>query len=87
MLTQHAQKFTTLAEELKRDHATDARATELIDRYQEEAAAATRQAREACSLGYKLQRPRAAHVAYLWRHGFVDINLVRSRVPLKAGTT
>lgn len=85
MLTQHAQKFTTLAEELKRDHATDARATELIDRYQEEAAAATRQAREACSLGYKLQRPRAAHVAYLWRHGFVDINLVRSRVPLKAG--
>ena len=85
ILTQHAAKFTTLAEELQRDHANDPGARTLIDQYRSLAAEATQQARERCSEGYKLQRPKASHVDYLWKHGFVDINLVKSRVPLKAG--
>ncbi|AZE89070.1 hypothetical protein C4J97_2369 [Pseudomonas orientalis] len=85
MLSQHAAKFETLAEELVRNHATNAEAATLRTDYLAQASAATQQAREACAAGYKLQRPKAANVAYLWRHGFVDINLVRSRVGLKAG--
>ncbi|AZE89072.1 dermonecrotic toxin domain-containing protein [Pseudomonas orientalis] len=85
MLTQHAAKFEALANEVQRDWAADTRAPALIDEYRKEAAAATQQAREYCSEGYKLQRPKASHVAYLLKHGFVDINLVRSRASLKAG--
>jgi len=85
MLSQHAAKFEALAEELARNHATNAEAVTLRTDYLAQASAATQQAREACAAGYKLQRPKAANVAYLWRHGFVDINLVRSRVNLKAG--
>lgn len=85
MLSQHAAKFEALAEELMRNHATHAEGVTLRTDYLTQASAATQQAREACATGYKLQRPKAANVAYLWRHGFVDINLVRSRVVLKAG--
>jgi hypothetical protein len=85
MLSQHAAKFETLAEELMRDHAIDAEAVALRNAYLAQASAATQKAREACAEGYKLQRPKAANVAYLWRNGFVDIDLVRSRVKLKAG--
>lgn len=85
MLSQHAAKFEAFAEELMRNHATNAEAVTLRAEYLRQASAATQQAREACAAGYKQQRPKAANVAYLWRHGFVDINLVRSRVGLKAG--
>ncbi|WP_073522142.1 dermonecrotic toxin domain-containing protein [Pseudomonas fluorescens] len=85
MLNQHAEKFEALAAELKRDHGTDAQADALQATYLDEAQSARQAAREQCSEGYKLQRPRAANVAYLWRHGFIDINLVRSRIKLKAG--
>lgn len=79
MLTQHAAKFEALADEIQRDWAADARALTLIENYRKEAAAATQQGRELCSEGYKLQRPNAAHVAYLWKHGFVEIKLIISR--------
>jgi hypothetical protein len=53
--------------------------------YLDEAKAVKQLAREVCSEGYKLQRPKASNVEYLWKHGFVEINLVRSRTLLKAG--
>ncbi|KQM52058.1 hypothetical protein ASE80_27135 [Pseudomonas sp. Leaf15] len=83
MLSQHAAKFEGLANELK--GAVEANAIDMRNRYHDEAKAATQRAREACAEGYLLQRPRAAKVDYLWTHGFVDINLVKKRVPLKAG--
>lgn len=85
MLSQHAAKFQALAEELTRDHKANEEGMALRNAYLAEANAATQQARTVCAEGYKQQRPKAANVAYLWRHGFVDINLVRSRVSLKAG--
>ncbi|NVZ55722.1 hypothetical protein HX797_05545 [Pseudomonas edaphica] len=83
MLSQHAAKFEALAEELK--SATDEPTIDLRNSYREEARAATAQARQLCAEGYLLQRPKAAKVDYLHTHGFVDINLVKKRVPLKAG--
>ncbi|MFT0476686.1 dermonecrotic toxin domain-containing protein [Pseudomonas antarctica] len=85
MLSQHAAKFEALADEIQRNHATDANALSLQNSYRDQAHAAIQKAREVCSEGYKLQRPRATNVDYLWTHGFVDINLVKTRTPLKAG--
>ncbi|WP_339499342.1 dermonecrotic toxin domain-containing protein [Pseudomonas silesiensis] len=85
MLTQHAKKLETLAEEIQRDHSTDTNAVALNTMYLEEANAVTKLAREVCSEGYKLQLPKATNIAYLWKHGFVDINLVSSRAPTRAG--
>ena len=83
MLSQHAAKFSALAEELRQ--ASDAPAIDARNGFLEEALAATQRARQVCSEGYLLQRPSASKVDYLWTHGFVDINLVKKRVPLKAG--
>lgn len=85
MLSQHASKVTALADEIQRDHSGQAGAAALIKQYRGEAASAQKLAREMCAEGYKQQLPKASNVAYLWRHGFVDINLAKSREPLAAG--
>ncbi|OAE11271.1 hypothetical protein AZH11_21600 [Pseudomonas simiae] len=85
MLTQQANKVEALANEIRRDHATHANADALIKRYTDEVSATRKLAREVRAEGYKQQLPKASNIAYLWRHGFVDINLVSSRVPLMAG--
>ncbi|VVN79054.1 dermonecrotic toxin domain-containing protein [Pseudomonas fluorescens] len=85
MLTQHAQALEALANEINRDHATDASAGELRSMYLDEVKAVKLRAREVCAEGYKLQRPKDSRIEYLRVNGFVDINLVRSRIPLKAG--
>jgi len=83
MLSQHAEKFAALAKELER--ATGEEAAALRKRYDDAANAASEQARQLCAEGYLLQRPKASRVDYLHTHGFVDINLVKKRIPLKAG--
>lgn len=85
MLIQHADKLNALVEEIRRDHSTDPAAVGLGETYLDEANAATALAREVCSEGYKQQLPKAVNIAYLWKYGFVDINLVRSRVSIKTG--
>ena len=82
MLTPQANQLAALADELQGDHPN---ATALIESYREASSSLLNLAREVCSEGYKQQRPKAANVAYLWKYGFVDINLVRRRVQLKAG--
>ncbi|WP_330211162.1 dermonecrotic toxin domain-containing protein [Pseudomonas sp. AM4(2022)] len=84
MLSQHAEKFKTLADELVLNHADDKEFTALYDDYLKEANAAIEQARKVCSEGYLLQRPKISKVEYLWRHGFIDIKLVKSRKQLAA---
>ncbi|WP_438869476.1 hypothetical protein [Pseudomonas sp. L1(2025)] len=83
MLSQHGAKLQALADELK--NATDVSAIEMRNSYAAEAQAITQRAHEVCAEGYKLQRPTATKVDFLWTHGFVDINLVKKRVPLRAG--
>lgn len=85
MLTPTARQLEALANELARDHASDAHSATRVANWRAAANAMIGLARELCGEGYKQQRPKAANIAYLWRHGFVDINLVRSRIALKAG--
>ncbi|MDO9346635.1 MAG: hypothetical protein Q7T99_24500 [Pseudomonas sp.] len=85
MLTQHANKMDALADEIQREHSTASKATELINEYRAESNALKTLAVEARSKGYLKQRPQAFKVAYLWKNKYVDINLLKRRVPLKAG--
>ncbi|MBN2991500.1 hypothetical protein JWR97_09005, partial [Pseudomonas cedrina subsp. fulgida] len=85
MLSPQAMQLEALADEIQRDHANQANAQALITAYRDEARSLRRLAQELCSEGLMQQRPSAANIAYLWRHGFVDINLVRSRTRLKGG--
>ncbi|MGU3310066.1 dermonecrotic toxin domain-containing protein [Pseudomonas sp. M5A4_2d] len=85
MLTPHANKMAALADEIERNHASHADANAMMNTYRDESSTTLKLAREVCSEGYKQQRPKASNIAYLWQHGFVDINLAKSRVLLKAG--
>lgn len=85
MLSNHANHVQALANEIRRNHATHANADALIQTYLDEATDTQKQARQMCSEGYLQQRPQAYKVDYLWRHGFVDINLAKRRKLLKTG--
>jgi len=85
MLTAPASRLGALAKEIQSGHAADANATRLAKSYLTEAQAMEKQAHEFCREGYLLQRPRASNIDYLLEHGFVEITLVKSRFPLKAG--
>ncbi|MGY2377536.1 dermonecrotic toxin domain-containing protein [Pseudomonas sp. SDO524_S393] len=85
MLSPQARKLEALANEIERDHSTHASAAALTKAYRDESLSLNRLARELCSAGFLQQRPKAANIAYLWKHGFVAINLVRRRIALKAG--
>jgi len=85
MLTTTASTLDALAREIQSSHASDENATRLASTYLAEAQAMKKQAHEFCREGYLLQRPRASNIDYLMEHGFVEITLVNSRIPLKAG--
>ncbi|TFY91418.1 hypothetical protein DYL59_05550 [Pseudomonas kairouanensis] len=85
MLSPQASQLDALADEIERDHGTQPNAAALINAYRNEAQSLRRLALEVCSEAFKQQRPKAANIEYLWRHGFVDINLVKRRTPLKIG--
>lgn len=85
MLTTPATKLESLAREIQSDHATNSDALQLAEHYLGDAESMKKQAREFCSEGYLLQRPRASNIKYLLEHKFVIIDLVKTRFPLKAG--
>lgn len=81
LLTQHARKFTDLADRLQRDHANSPTAQGLIDEYRAQARELTRQAERDCSAAYKQQWPTPQSVTYLWDHQQIDINLTSAADP------
>lgn len=85
MLTQQASRVDALADEIQRDHGTDPKAGALADTYRKEANDLRTLAHQVCAEGYLQQRPQAYKVAYLFKHGFIDINLAERRAPLKTG--
>ncbi|WP_223486693.1 dermonecrotic toxin domain-containing protein [Pseudomonas sp. A-RE-19] len=83
MLTGHGEKLTALAREAEELNNPDAAA--LGKTLRDEAAQTVALARRYCAEGYKKQRPQAQKIDYLWRHGFVDINLVTRLKKLATG--
>lgn len=82
LLTRHANKFTALADELKRDHLAGKPAVQrLIDEYLAQARDITRLAERVCSEAYKRQWPTQESLNYLWEHQQIDINLTSRADP------
>lgn len=75
LLTAHAEKFTALADEIKRDHLDKPSAQTLIDEYLAQARDLARLAQRICSDAYKRQWPTPEGLQYLWDHQEIDINL------------
>ncbi|MEK1836077.1 MAG: DUF6543 domain-containing protein [Pseudomonas sp.] len=85
MLVQYADKLNALADEIDNTHPAAPQAPQLSETLRNEALEATRQARLYCSEGYKKQLPKAENIHYLWKNGFVDINLVGRLIQTAAG--
>lgn len=83
MLTRHAEKLEALHREAKGLDGADAAL--LSKTLHEEAIQAITLGHQYCAEGYKRQRPQAQKIDYLWRHGFVDINLVNRLKHLATG--
>lgn len=83
MLARLATKLEVLASEAGRRQ--DPASAEFGKKLRGEIADITRAAREHCAEGYKKQLPEAQKIDYLWRHGFVDINLVKRLKKLATG--
>lgn len=83
MLTGLASKLERLASEV--EGVKDSGSIELAKKLRGEIADITRAAREYCAEGYKKQLPEAQKIDYLWRYGFVDINLVKRSKRLATG--
>ena len=75
LLTAHAEKFTALADEIKRDHLDKPTAQTLIDEYLAQARDLARLSQRICSDAYKRQWPTPEGLQYLWDHQEIDINL------------
>jgi len=83
MLARHAEKLEALGKDAEVLAGDDAAL--LAKTLHEEAAEVAALGHRYCAEGYKKQRPQAQKVGYLWRHGFVDINLVTRLKKLATG--
>lgn len=85
MLETEAEKLRKTAQEAEANHGARAETAELVTRWRTAADELLKKARQHAADGYLVQPPTAENVDFLWRHGFVDINLVQRDVPTKSG--
>lgn len=85
MLESPAKKLEQTAQRIEAEHGNDPKAIEQARAFKETAAQMLKKARQHCAEGYMALPPRPENIDFLWRHGFVDINLVRRDIPTQAG--
>lgn len=85
MLETVANQLKETARQAEANHGGRPETAELVARWRTAADEMLQKARQHTADGYLVQPPTAENVDFLWRHGFVDINLVRRDVPTKAG--
>ncbi|WP_225911373.1 hypothetical protein [Pseudomonas lactucae] len=85
MLQDQADKLEQIARQTEASHGKRPEATELVAQWRASASELRKKARQHCADGYKVLPPKPENVDFLWRHGFVDINLVRRDIPTKSG--
>jgi hypothetical protein len=83
MLARHAEKLEALGNDAEALVGDDA--VLLAKALHEKAAEVAALGHRYCAEGYKKQRPQVQKIDYLWRHGFVDINLVTRLKKLATG--
>ncbi|XMB51832.1 hypothetical protein QQ999_11120 [Pseudomonas fluorescens] len=85
MLEAQANLLFEKAQQAQAAHGARPETAEWVARWRAAAEQMLQKARQHTADGYLVQTPTAENVDYLWRHGFVDINLVRRDIPTRSG--
>ncbi|OPA88992.1 hypothetical protein BFW86_15665 [Pseudomonas fluorescens] len=85
MLQDQADRLEQIARQTEASHGKRPEVTELVAQWRASAKELMTKARRHCADGYKVLPPKPENVDFLWRNGFVDINLVRRDIPTKSG--
>lgn len=85
MLEAQANKLRDVARKTETDHGTQPEAAAMIARWRNTADELVQKARQHAADGYRVQPPKPENVDFLWRYGFVDINLSQRDVRTKSG--
>ncbi|WP_256858644.1 dermonecrotic toxin domain-containing protein [Pseudomonas synxantha] len=85
MLETQADQLKKIAQQAEASQGAKTETAEWVARWRAAADEMLQKARRHTADGYLVQTPTAENVDYLWRHGFVDINLVRRDIPTKSG--
>ena len=85
MLEAQANLLFEKAQQAQAAHGDKPETAEWVARWRAAAEQMLQKARQHTADGYLVQTPTAENVDYLWRHGFVDINLVRRDIPTRSG--
>ncbi|OPA85187.1 hypothetical protein BFW87_27525 [Pseudomonas fluorescens] len=85
MLQAQADKLREVARQTLANHGAQAETANLVARWRSTADDLQNKAIQHTADGYRVQPPKPENVDFLWRHGLVDINLVKRDVPTKSG--
>ncbi|MDR9875151.1 hypothetical protein RJC98_08160 [Pseudomonas allii] len=85
MLQPQADTLRELARQAETHQGTRPETAEVVARWRNEADELQRKARQYAADGYFEVKPTPENVDFLWRYGFVDINLVRRDIPTASG--
>lgn len=85
MLETQANQLRETANQAEASHGDKPETAELVARWRTAAEEMLEKAHRHAADGYMVQPPTAENVDFLWRHGFVDLNLVKRDVPTKTG--
>jgi hypothetical protein len=85
MLEAQANLLFEKAQQAQAAHGARPETAEWVARWRAAAEQMLQKARQHTADGYLVQTPTAENVDYLWRYGFVDINLVRRDIPTRSG--
>ncbi|MGB3122208.1 MAG: DUF6543 domain-containing protein [Pseudomonas sp.] len=85
MLQANADKVREVARQALANHGTQEETANLVAQWRSAADDLQKKAIQHAADGYRVQPPKPENVDFLWRHGFVDINLVKRDVPTRSG--
>lgn len=85
MLEAQADRLQATALQAENSHSARPETEQLVKQWRAQADDLLKKARQHCADGYKVLPPKPENIDYLWKHGFVDINLVRRDTATKSG--
>lgn len=85
MLEAQADRLQATALQAENNHSARPETEQLVKQWRAQADDLLKKARQHCADGYKVLPPKPENIDYLWKHGFVDINLIRRDTATKSG--
>jgi hypothetical protein len=85
MLQAQAERLQATALQAETNQSGRPETAQLVNQWRTAADELLHKARQHCADGYKLLPPKPENIDYLWKHGFVDINLVQRDTATKSG--